>query len=76
MGPLQAISLFKNPVNSISAVGHGAPSRQVEPGTETGGNPFAPISKIDGEVTPNLGASGSSYTNGLGHSQHTKNWMF
>ena len=75
MRPIQALSLFK-PVNGVNAVGQGGASRGVNPAVEAGGNPFAPISKIDGELTPDLGTQGSSYTNGLGHSVHTKNWMF
>ena len=51
----------------------GGRARGVQPGTEVGGgsNPFAAISRIDGELKPNNGQSGSSYTSGLGHSNHT-----
>ena len=69
----------KNPfyINSLGPIEAGGGSKKVQPtGSEGGYNPFGAISKIDGEVTPTLGTTGSSYTNGLGHSVHTKNWVF
>ena len=79
MDPINKIGLFKpiTPLASTEGINGGASAKRVQPASNVEGyNPAASISKIDGEVTPTLGTTGSSYTNGIGHSQHTKNWLF
>ena len=75
---LNAISSFFNrPVDGIESVGGraAAPRTQKVEGVEnTGYNPFAAISKINCEVTPDV--TGGGFTNGVGHFASTKNWMF
>ena len=66
---------FVKPLEGVDA-GTKARKTQAAGGPENSYNPFGAISGIDGEITPTLGTTGSSYTNGLGHSVHTKNWMF
>ena len=73
-------NFFMRPVNGVDGVGQNGSSRgarKVEGGELTGGgyNPFAAISKIDGEVTPDVGATGSHYTNGIGHGKHSLNLL-
>ena len=71
-------NFFMKPVNGVDGIGqNGSRARRVEGGELTGGgyNPFAAISKIDGEVTPDVGATGSHYTNGIGHGKHTLNLL-
>ena len=81
MGAIEAINNYNflmRPVNGVDGIGQNGGSRRargVESVDPTGGgyNPFAAISKIDGEVTPNVGETGSHYTNGIGHGRHTFN---
>lgn len=74
MDPIKSLSLFRplTKVDNVGAVGAG--SRAAKP---QGVNPFAGASEggiagINGELTPNLGQSGSSYVNGVGESRHTR----
>ena len=71
---IDAISLFRPiaGVDNVGAVGSGSQARKaggVNPfaGAEVGG-----IGAINREVVPTYDEQGSSYTNGLGHSKHTK----
>ena len=74
---INALSLFgPKHVNNVEGIGgqnklHGVAGRNPFAGGETGG-----IAGINGEVVPNVGDQGSSYTNGLGHSKHTINYLF
>ncbi|MBR1776106.1 hypothetical protein IJ750_03415 [bacterium] len=72
MGAIDKINLFKPimPLNPTEGVGAGGGAKRVQPTGEQGYNPFAAISRIDGEKTPTYGAQDSTYTNGLGHSDH------
>lgn len=81
MGAIDAINnynFFMKPITGVDGIGQNGGSRRtrgvenVDPAV-AGYNPFAAISKIDGEVTPNVGETGSHYTNGLGHGRHTFN---
>ena len=74
-------NFFMKPVNGVDGVGQGGGSRRtrgVEGVDPAGGgyNPFAAISSINGEVTPNVGTTGSHYTNGIGHGKHTFNMLW
>lgn len=77
---INSYNFFMKPVDGVDGVGINGGSRgarRVEGGELTGGgyNPFAAISRIDGEVTPDVGAEGSHYTNGIGHGKHTFNLL-
>lgn len=77
---INSYNFFMKPVEGVDGVGYGGGSRgtrKVEGGELTGGgyNPFGAISRIDGEVTPDVGATGSHYTNGIGHGKHTLNLL-
>ena len=71
-------NFFMKPVNGVDGVGYGGGSRRakgvegVDPAS-AGYNPFASISKIDGELSPNVGAVGQHHLNGIGISNHTLN---
>ena len=73
-------NFFMKPVEGLEGVGQGGGSRRtrgvegVDP-TGAGYNPFASISNINCEVTPDVGATGSHYTNGIGHGLHTRNFI-
>lgn len=56
-------------------VGGGVPIGEPQP-IERTQSPEAGIAAINGEITPTYAQNDSSYTNGLGHSVHTKNWIF
>ena len=68
---------FTNPISNVESVGSGGASHRaqgVNRGETAGYNPFAAVSNINCELTPDV--TGGSYTNGLGHYASTKNWMF
>ncbi len=73
-------NFFMKPVNGVDGVGYGGGSRRargvegVDP-TGAGYNPFAAISGINGEVTPEVGKTGTHYTNGIGHGKHSFNML-
>jgi hypothetical protein len=75
---INGYNFFMKPVDGVGGIGqNGGKTRRVE-GVESVGagyNPFGAISKIDGEVTPDVGATGSHYTNGIGHGKHTFNLL-
>lgn len=76
---INSYNFFMKPVNGVDGIGsngcsHGA--RRVEGGELTGGgyNPFATISRIDCELHPDVGVTGSHSTNGVpGYAKHTFN---
>ena len=69
------------PVDGLERVGQGGGSRRTQGingvnGHPTAGyNPFAEISKIDGELHPNLGDSGTHHVNGMGGGVHTRSFI-
>ena len=77
---INSYNFFMKPVNGVDGIGQNGGSHRTR-GVEgvdpagAGYNPFAAISRIDGEVTPDVGATGSHYTNGIGHGKHTFNLL-
>ena len=66
-----------NPLGNVESIGGGAASRRtqkVSGGEEAGYSPYAAVSNINCELTPDV--TGGGYTNGMGHFASTKNWMF
>ena len=73
------LNLFKPvyPVNGIDAISQGAAAKKTQPANgEAGGGLLGALNRMNFELTPDVGEKGLSHTNGLGYSQHTKNWMF
>ena len=75
MDPLQAVSLFRplTSVDNVGAVGAGHKATKPQSANPFAGAATGGIAGINGELTPSLGAQGSSYTHGLGISKHTLN---
>jgi len=78
---INSYNFFMKPINGVDGIGQNGASRgarKVEGPESAGGgyNPFGAISRIDGEITPDVGATGSHYTNGIGHGKHTLNILW
>ena len=69
-----AISSFRPiaGVDNIGSIGAGSRAAKTQSANPFAGAEVGGIGAINREVTPTYEEQGSSYTNGLGHSKHTK----